>query len=155
MKGSVQITPVSTDNFEDLLELVEGYQRFYQVSEIDRERNRSFFSQFLDTPEEGLQFMAFRENKAVGFTTLYFPYSSTRAARFALMNDLFVVAEVRGEGIGAALITKAREVALSRGYKDLAWMTAQDNDTAQYLYDGLDVKKSAWYEYILPTSADR
>ncbi|NNF51425.1 MAG: GNAT family N-acetyltransferase [Gammaproteobacteria bacterium] len=148
-----RIVAVSKENFDDLLDLVEKYQAFYRVENIDRVRNRDFFSRFLDEPDEGLQYIAYRGDEAVGFTTLYFPYSSTRAGRFALMNDLFVRGEVRGTGIGAALIEKAAEVAEARGYSDLAWMTAQDNVTAQRLYDRFDANKSAWIEYTMPTKA--
>ena len=153
MAGDVRIIAASEEVFDDLLDLIEAYQRFYKVSDIDRVRNRKFFSRFLREPDEGLQFIAYCGGIAVGFTTLYFPYSSTRASRFALMNDLFVSSGARGEGIGAALIAKAGEVAAARGYGDLAWMTAEDNVTAQRLYDRFEVKRSAWFEYLMATHA--
>lgn len=151
---TLRIAAANADNFDELLDLIEDYQRFYEVKDIQRERNRRFFRRFLEHPEEGLQFVAYRGDQAVGFTTLYFPYSSTQARAFALMNDLFVTAGVRGEGVGLALIEKAREVAKARGYNKLSWMTAQDNHIAQRLYDRLEVEKSAWFEYSLPTGND-
>ncbi len=154
MTEDFRIVAASDENFDDLLDLIEDYQRFYEVSEIDRVRNRKFFSRFLHEPDEGLQFIAYRGDLAVGFATLYFPFSSTQARKYALMNDLFVSSGARGEGIGAALIKKAAEVAAARGYDDLAWMTAQDNVTAQHLYDGFEVQKKAWYEYTMPTKSE-
>lgn len=151
MANGVRIVAVSKENFDDLLPLIEGYQRFYQVENIEPERNRRFFSQLLEKPEEGVQFLAYSEDKPVGFVTLYFPYSSTQAAAFALMNDLFVASEIRGQGIGLALIEKAREVAAARGFDKLSWMTAEDNTVAQQLYNKLDADKSTWLEYALKT----
>lgn len=154
MSEELRIEAASQENFDDLLALIAAYQTFYKVDDIDSVQNRIFFSQFLSKPEDGQQFIAYHGDMAVGFTTLYFPYSSTQASRFALMNDLFVTYQVRGQGIGAALIEKAREVAAANGFDSLAWMTAKDNATAQHLYDRFDVHKSAWYEYTVAAKAD-
>ncbi len=156
MSGDLQIVAVSGENLDELLDLMEDYQRFYKVEDIDRDRNRRFFSRLLDRPEESLQFIACRDGRAVGFITLYFPYSSTRAATYALMNDLFVSQGARGEGIGRALIVKARDIAYARGFAKLTWMTAQDNQAARHLYDEFEgVSKSAWLEYELPTGLEQ
>lgn len=149
MPSDVRIVPASEENFDELMELIEAYQKFYKAQDIDRARNRNFFSRFLTEPEEGVQFIARMKQDAVGFVTLYFPYSSTRAGQYALMNDLFVSPEARAMGVGAALITKASEVAAARGFQDLCWMTARDNVVAQRLYDRFEVQKSAWYEYSM------
>lgn len=151
MAGSLHIEPATRDNFDDLLDLIAGYQEFYRVTNIDRDRNRKFFSRFLSSRDEGRQFIAYLGDRPVGFTTLYFPYSSTRAAAFALMNDLYVNSAARGQGVGKALIEKASQVAAESGYESLSWMTAQDNATAQRLYDRFEVGKSAWFEYSLAT----
>jgi GNAT superfamily N-acetyltransferase len=50
-----------------------------------------------------------------GFATLYWFFSSTKAAESVLMNDLFVREDVRGSGIGGALINSALDEARRRG----------------------------------------
>ncbi len=147
--ASLRIVAVSRETFEDLLPMVADYQRFYEVKDIDNERNRRFFGRLLETPDEGLQFLCYQDQKAVGFVTLFFPLSSTRAARFALMNDLYVDPLVRGRGVGRALIEKARAVASARGFQDLSWMTAADNKRAQILYDSFPATRTSWFEYCL------
>lgn len=151
MADGFQITLASDENFDQLLDLIEDYQRFYKVRDINRERNRRFFSRLLQDRGAGLQFIAWRDGQAVGFTTLYFPYSSTRASDYALMNDLYVSRGLRGEGIGRALVEEAKRAARDRGYDTLFWMTANDNLIAQDLYDRLEASKSLWIEYSLPT----
>ena len=148
----MRIVAVDRNNFEDLLQLVEAYQRFYQVRDIDPDRNRTFFERFIDCPEEGAQFLCYLGERPAGFTTLYFPYSSTRAATIALMNDLYVEPEQRGQGIGHALIEKARETARARGYEQLSWMTAADNGRAQRLYDRYESLRTSWFDYTIPTA---
>ncbi len=144
-----RIVAASQENFEELLRLVADYQRFYEVGSIEPERNRRFFGHLLEVPDEGLQFLCYAGQKAVGFATLFFPLSSTRAARYALMNDLYVDPESRGQGIGRMLLEKSRTVAEARGYPDLTWMTAQENTRAQKLYDDFPADKTGWFEYCL------
>jgi GNAT superfamily N-acetyltransferase len=67
------------------------------------------------------------------------------------MEDLFVTAQARGRGVGAALIEACRRLSADRGVQWLAWETAPDNHTAQRLYDGLGAQRDTWYAYRLPT----
>ena len=65
------------------------------------------------------------------------------------MNDLYVDPEVRGEGVGRALIEASADVARERGAHHLEWMTAPHNKTAQRLYDSTGAERSQWVEYEL------
>src|SRR5438309_11869380 len=104
--AEVDVRPVNAAELEEVLPLIEGYQRFYGA-EPDIERNRRFFSRFLDPSEEGLLLAAWVDGSAVGFATLYWFFSSTKAAETVLMNDLFVRDDIRGKGIGRELIQRA------------------------------------------------
>ena len=57
------------------------------------------------------------------------------------MNDLYIVPEARGRGVGRQLIEHCRGLCRKRGAGKLVWETAPDNKTAQRLYDstGADV----------------
>lgn len=139
--------PIRRQELEELLPLVDGYQRFYKA-EPDVERNRRFFSRFLHPSDEGLLLGAWANGRLVGFATLYWFHSSTKAADTVLMNDLFVREDVRSGGIGRALIRAALDEARRRGAAHLEWYTAPDNATAQRLYDSLPgVSRSSWYAY--------
>jgi ribosomal protein S18 acetylase RimI-like enzyme len=65
------------------------------------------------------------------------------------MNDLYVDAGARGQGVGRALIEAGAEVARERGAHHLEWSTAPDNATAQRLYDSTGAERSTWLEYEL------
>ena len=49
----LQIEPIAAEQFEALLPMIAAYQRFYEVEEIDEERNRAFFRRFLAPSEDG------------------------------------------------------------------------------------------------------
>lgn len=145
--SEVEVRPISRQELDDVLPLIAGYQRFYGA-EPDLERNRGFFSRFLHPSDEGLLLGAWVDGAVAGFATLYWFHSSTRAADAVLMNDLFVREEIRGKGIGRALIKSALDEARRRGAAHLEWFTAPDNLTAQRLYDSVPgAGRSTWYAY--------
>lgn len=145
--SQIEVRPIHAGEIDDLLPLIAGYQRFYGA-EPDPERNRRFFSRFLDPSDEGLLLGAWMDGRLVGFATLYWFFSSTKAADSVLMNDLFVSEDVRGAGIGRALIANALDRGRQRGAAHLEWFTAPDNVTAQRLYDSFPgAQRSTWYAY--------
>jgi GNAT superfamily N-acetyltransferase len=146
----VEIAPIAAAEFEELLPLIAAYQRFYEVGDIDEERNREFFRRFLAPSDDGLLLGARRDGRLVGHACLYWHFSSTLARETVLMNDLFVVPELRGEGVGRALIEASLEVARERAAAELEWQTAPDNHTAQRLYDSTGADRSTWLTYELP-----
>lgn len=147
MSRDVEVRPIRQEELDDALPLIAGYQTFYGARP-DAERNRTFFSRFLDPSEEGLLLGAWVDGALVGFATLYWFFSSTKAADAVLMNDLFVRADVRGGGIGRALIASALDEARKRGAAHLEWLTAPDNAVAQRLYDSVPgAGRSTWIAY--------
>jgi GNAT superfamily N-acetyltransferase len=145
--SQVEVRPIDRKDMDDLLPLIAGYQTFYGA-EPDDERNRTFFSRFLHPSDEGLLLGAWVDGRLAGFATLYWFFSSTKAADSVLMNDLFVREDVRGGGIGRALIKSALDEARRRGAAHLEWFTAPENAKAQRLYDSVaGANRSTWFAY--------
>lgn len=149
MPDGVEIAPVEPEELDELVPLIEAYLRFYEIEGVSERRIRDFFSRFLAPGDGGLILGARREGELVGYTCLYWHFSSTPPAEIVLLNDLYVLEGVRGGGVGRALIEAAAEVARGRGAARLEWVTAPDNHTAQRLYDSLDTSRSEWVEYEL------
>src|SRR4051794_35183971 len=150
MAEGITVGPVLEEEFETLLPLIAAYQRFYEVEEIDSDRNRFFFRRFLAPSDDG-ELLAARDESGLilGYACLYWHFSSLAAVETVLMNDLFVAPEARGRGIGRTLIEATAEVARERGAAWVEWSTAPDNHTAQRLYDSLTGEKSTWLSYEL------
>ncbi|WP_423148029.1 GNAT family N-acetyltransferase [Rubrolithibacter danxiaensis] len=90
--------------------------------------------------EESVIFVAF-DTVPVGFAQLYPKYSSARAEKNWILNDLFVEPEFRKRGVGAMLIKASVEFAKSKGAKFVQLETATDNFSAQRLYEATGFKK--------------
>ena len=145
--SQVEVRPIQPQELEEVLPLIAGYQTFYSA-EPDVERNRLFFSRFLQPSDEGLLLGAWVDGRLAGFATLYWFFSSTKAADSVLMNDLFVREDVRGSGIGRALIEGALDETRRRGAAHLEWFTAPDNLKGQRLYDSIPgASRSTWFAY--------
>jgi ribosomal protein S18 acetylase RimI-like enzyme len=73
----------------------------------------------------------------VGFTQLYPSFSSTRAVRKYILNDLYVDPEYRRSGVAKLLLREAATFALSAGVPRMSLSTAHTNIPAQKLYESL------------------
>jgi ribosomal protein S18 acetylase RimI-like enzyme len=72
---------------------------------------------------------------AVGFAQLYPSFSSVAARRIWILNDLFVVPEVRRTGVGRALLDVVQKHAISTEAKRIVLSTAVANREARALYE--------------------
>jgi ribosomal protein S18 acetylase RimI-like enzyme len=147
---SVTITRVAGSDLDDLLPLMRGYSDFYEVDPSD-DALLTLSRALIANPEhEGLQLIARDEDgAALGFATVYWLWSTSRAARIGVMNDLFTAAEARTRGVGEALIRACLEAVRERGAEILQWQTATDNRTAQALYERVGGIREQWYDYYL------
>jgi len=67
------------------------------------------------------------------------------------LEDLYVVGEMRGQGIGRALIENLTSRGREAGWHRIYWTTARDNTKAQILYDKIsDRTGSVLYDIDLP-----
>lgn len=122
---------------EQLAPLFDAYRQFYQQAS-DLALARDFLAERLSRAES-VVFVAERDGRAVGFVQLYPLFSSTaaRPRRLWLLNDLFVSPDVRGGGVGRALMERARRLAEETGAVGLELATAVTNRGAQRLYESL------------------
>lgn len=64
------------------------------------------------------------------------------------LDDLLAAPELRGRGIGRALLAELADLAAREGRSVVRWITASDNATAQRLYDDVATRTS-WVTYDL------
>ena len=127
----MKIIQATTAQLEDLIPLFDGYRMFYrQPSNI--KDVRAFLNERL-TKQDSVIYLAYIDDIAVGFTQLYFLFSSVSMLPMLLLNDLYIDSNYRNKKIGTALIHKAKSLCLEKGYKGLSIQT-EKNNPAQLLY---------------------
>ncbi|MFS0861193.1 N-acetyltransferase family protein [Fredinandcohnia sp. 179-A 10B2 NHS] len=120
---------------------------FYKMPEPDEDELKGLIEHLLDHPESGLQFVAEENGELLGFSTLYFTFSTLSVKRQAILNDLFVVPAVRGKKIGEKLFQRNVDYIREHGFSSMTWETSKDNLVAQSLYKKMGGTLSEWLVY--------
>ena len=146
------IATVTEADLPELLPLMRGYCDFYEVAPSDEDLLIMSRALIADPVREGMQLIARDDagGRAIGFATIFWTWSTTRAARIGVMNDLFVAPGGRGTGAADALIAACVERCRVHGAALLAWQTALDNHRAQAVYERVGGRRSQWLDYDLP-----
>jgi GNAT superfamily N-acetyltransferase len=145
-----RIDIVGERDLPELLPLMRAYCDFYRVDPSDEALLDMSRALLADPEREGLQLIAWDgEDRAVGFATIFWSWSTLSAARIGVMNDLYVAAGARGSGLAEALIEACRERCVQRGARELSWQTAKDNLRAQRVYERVGGRRAEWLDYSL------
>lgn len=142
-KVPVSLSRAGLDDLDALAQLFDAYRVFYRQAP-DHAGARAFLDERLRLGESTI-FLArdAATGAALGFTQLYPAFSSVRARRIWILNDLFVAPEARGRGVACALMSTARAFAIETGALRLVLETAEDNAPAQALYESLGYAREA------------
>jgi ribosomal protein S18 acetylase RimI-like enzyme len=138
-----EIRRIESSESDLVIDLFNNYRIFYkQPSNI--ELAKSFIQARLDR-NESVIFVATIKDKTfevpVGFTQLYPKFSSARAIKIWVLNDLYVESKYRKQGIGERLINTALGYAKDDQANYVELSTAVDNYTAQKLYESIGFTK--------------
>lgn len=143
------IIKAQLEHLDHIVPLFDAYRVFYK-----KESNQSAAKQFLFerlTNKDSIIYLAFVKNKAVGFTQLYSSFSSVSMQPFYILNDLYVNQQYRKQGIGIALLNKAKELCINSNYKGL-YLQTQTTNPAQLLYESLGWEKDLDLQYFWTNS---
>lgn len=140
-------TSKQEDNSQ-LLEIMNQYiVDFYKRPKPAEEELRGLIQFLHDSPSSGKQFVAEKDGKLLGFATLYFTFSTLRVKRSAILNDLFIVPEARGQKLGEKLFQACLSYTRDNDFTHMTWETARDNVAAQSLYEKMGGQLSEWLVY--------
>lgn len=137
---TLQIRPVTPDDFAAWLPLWDGYNAFYGragETALPREMTELTWSRFFDGYEPMHALVAERDGQLVGLVHYIFHRSTTLAGPTCYLQDLFTLASERGKGVGHALIESVYDRAKAGGSARVYWLTHETNATAMRLYDGV------------------
>ena len=141
------IQKATINELESLTELFDLYRVFYkQKSDVDSARE--FLTERIMN-EESVVFIALNGHESLGFVQLYPSFSSVSMQRSWVLNDLFVKETARGQGVGEKLMKTAIGFAKETGAKGVLLETAEDNTSAQRLYEKIGfIRESNYFYYF-------
>lgn len=128
----ITITRATIDDADAVAPLFDLYRGFYEQPS-DPALANAFIHERLSRGES-VVLLARDGNATVGFAQLYPSFSSVRAGRTWVLNDLYVHADARRRGVARALLSAAADFARADGALRLELETDHGNHTAQALY---------------------
>lgn len=133
-----------------ILELIRGlaeYEREPAAVEVTTDRLRHQMDS-ANPPFECL--IAEFDAAPVGFALFFRNYSTWRGSPGLYLEDLFVLEEHRGRGVGGALMRRLGEIVTERGWGRLEWAVLNWNTPAQSFYRELGARPmAAWTTWRL------
>ena len=143
--ADVIVRPARPGDYERWLKLWEGYNTFYRRT-LPLEITKITWQRFFDHYEPMHCLVAEKGAALLGLTHYLFHRNTTMIGPTCYLQDLFTVAEARGQGVGRALIEAVYAKAKEAGAPRVYWMTHETNTTAMRLYDQVAMK-SGFLQY--------
>ena len=106
------------------------------------------------TPRYAEAVIAEEEGEPIGFALFFHTFSTFLARPGMYLEDLFVLPEHRGQGVGRALLAHLAQLAIERGCGRLEWAVLNWNTEAIRFYERLGARpNSEWTVYRLAGEA--
>jgi GNAT superfamily N-acetyltransferase len=98
--------------------------------------------------------IAYVDGEPAGFAVWFHNYSTFLSRRGLYLEDLFVLPDKRGRGVGRALLRHLAGIAVARGCGRMEWAVLDWNETAIRFYRSLGAQPMAdWTVYRLTGDA--
>lgn len=129
------IHPLTPADHADWLALWQGYLAFYETSLDDAQTALTFERMTAAEPSIHGAIARDAEGRATGIVHWLTHAATWSTGPYCYLEDLFVSADVRGGGVGRALIAHVRAWAEASGCEKVYWLTQSSNTIARALYD--------------------
>lgn len=133
------IRPLRPEDRSDWAGLWRGYLEFYETSLPETVYDSTFARLLGDDPQDFNALVAEADGRLVGLTHYLFHRHAWKVENVCYLQDLYAVPEMRGKGVGRALIEAVYAAADANGTPAVYWLTQEFNTTARQLYDRIGV----------------
>lgn len=148
------IREVNENDINHLIGMVKGLAEYEKLShevlateELYRENGFGMIAYFKALLVESL---AANERRYLGFALYFFTFSTFTGRPTLYLEDLFVLPEVRGKGIGKALLRELAKIAVEKKCGRMEWAVLDWNQPAIEFYESINAKPlSDWTVYRL------
>ena len=149
---SLRLRRAKREEAPALVKLIVALAEFEKLAPPDAGARKRLMKDGFGAQPKFEPWLAFwdREKEPIGYMILVKLYSSFEARPTLYLEDLFVLPEYRGRGIGKAMMRRCIELAWKRGCGRMEWTCLDWNVKAQKFYDKLGARKlKEWYLYRL------
>jgi GNAT superfamily N-acetyltransferase len=143
LSPTLHVRPVTPADYDAWRPLWDGYNRFYERSgptALPEAITQTTWTRFFDGYEPMHAFIALQGERVVGLVHFIYHRSTTLDGPVCYLQDLFTVEDVRGQGVGRALIEAVYAHAKASNSARVYWHTHETNHTAMRLYNSVAEK---------------
>lgn len=143
--SDLKIRALEADDEAGWRPLWQGYLEFY-ATVLPERVTAITWQRLLDPSEPMYGLVAVLQGEIAGFAHCVLHRGTWSLTQHCYLEDLYVVPEARGTGLGGALIAAVYREADTRGADRVYWLTHETNATARALYDRV-AQRSGYIHY--------
>lgn len=144
---SAHIRPIDTTDHDEWVALFTAYGVFYETA-FTEPQIETVWGWLMDPTHPHKAWVAEIDGELVGFAHLRRHSDTFTGGPAWYLDDLFTAVAARGHGVATSLIAALRAHADANGGGTISWITADDNLTAQRVYDKI-ATRARWVTYEL------
>ncbi len=151
---TLEIRPATAGDGAALLELVDALADYEKLPRPDAAARARLLRDGFGPAPRFETLLARLDGRPVGYALYFYAYSSFLARPTLWLEDLFVVPEARGRGVGLALLRCLGREAAARACGRMEWNVLDWNRPAIDFYDRLGARPmTEWTTYRLDGAA--
>lgn len=128
------ILPATTDFIPVLVELMRQYWEFEQIRGFSADHAETLLQDFFAQPQLGRGWIACNEQQILGYLLCSKVFSFEYGGLTAVIDEVYVVPEARGRGVGKMLVNTAETDMRQLGCVHIEMEVAARNVRAQHFY---------------------
>jgi GNAT superfamily N-acetyltransferase len=145
--NSIAITQINQQNFDDFSGLIDKLAEYERLSPPSPEAKARLRQDCLAANPKFQAFIGKIDGKPVGYIIYFFTYSSFLALPTLFLEDIFVLEQFRGKGVGKALFGFIKEAAKREGCGRIEFTVLKWNTPAQAFYKANGAEQLEWFLY--------
>jgi GNAT superfamily N-acetyltransferase len=145
--GKATVRPLAPGDRAGWRRLWTAYLAFYETTVPEGVYETTWSRLMGDDPRDVRGLLAEVEGRPAGLVQFLFHRHGWKTRDVCYLQDLYADPEVRGFGVGRALIEAVYEAADAEGVPDVYWLTQEGNDIARRLYDRIG-RATSFVKYV-------
>jgi GNAT superfamily N-acetyltransferase len=137
MAETIALRAATSDDIPQILAFIEGLAVYEKLSHACVATEDSLRQSLFGPRPYAEVILADCDGQPAGFALFFHNYSTFRARPGIYLEDLYVLPERRGRGIGKALLRELARLAVERGCARLEWSVLDWNEPAIQFYKSL------------------
>ncbi|MCW4029760.1 MAG: GNAT family N-acetyltransferase [Candidatus Bathyarchaeota archaeon] len=146
---AVALQKVNAETIQDFLSLIDKLAEYEQLAPPDEEAKERLRRDCLATNPRYQAYIGAVNGKPVAYFIYFFTYSSFLALPTLFLEDIFVLEEYRGHGVGSKIFAFIKEVAKQEGCGRIEFSVLKWNRSAQVFYERNGARCLEWFLYRL------